>query len=187
MVDLDIILLAIGLSMDSLAVSIASGAVIRKYNIYNVCKIAFVLAVFQGGMTALGYLAGYSFEHLITAIDHWIAFMLLFYLGGKMIYEAYEPKGDNTNFDPLKLKTMIGLGIATSIDALAIGISLALLRSPILVDATVIAVVTFIFSAFGIYFGKKFGAKTNLKIELIGGLILVGIGLKILLEHTLLA
>lgn len=185
---LDIILLAIGLSMDSLAVSIASGAVIRKCSIYNVFKIAFILAFCQGGMTALGYLAGYRFEHLISSIDHWIAFVLLIYLGGKMIYESYKKDdSESCGFNPLKLKTMVGLGIATSIDALAIGVSLALLRSPIVSDVTIIGLVTFIFSSFGIYIGSKFGKKVNLHIELIGGLILIGIGLKILLEHTILS
>ena len=185
---LEIILLAIGLSMDTLAVSIASGAVIQKCSVINVFKIAFVLAFFHGAMTALGYLAGAGFEHIISSIDHWVAFSLLLYLGGKMIYESYQKEVKKVNkFDPLKLKTMLSLGIATSIDALAIGISLALLRSPIVSNITIIALVTFIFSITGIYIGNKFGKKINLRIELIGGLILIGIGTKILVEHTILS
>lgn len=186
MLYLEIILLAIGLSMDSLAVSVAGGAVIQNYKHCNGIKIASVLGVFQAGMTVIGYIAGLGFEKYICAFDHWIAFILLFYLGAKMIYEGYY-KNDNTEtgFNPLKLKTLTGLGIATSIDALAVGISLALLKSSIIIEASIIGITTFIFSAFGVYFGSRFGKKINLQIEFIGGIILMGIGVKILLEHTL--
>lgn len=182
----EIILLAIGLSMDSLAVSIASGAVIQNYKYNNGIKIASVLGVFQAGMTVIGYITGLGFEKYICAFDHWIAFILLFYLGVKMIYEEYH-KDDTTEtgFNPLKLKTLAGLGIATSIDALAVGVSLALLKSSIIIEASIIGLTTFGFSAFGVYFGSRFGKKINLRIELIGGLILIGIGVKILLEHIL--
>ncbi|MEG1749282.1 MAG: manganese efflux pump MntP family protein, partial [Tannerellaceae bacterium] len=179
---LEIVLLAIGLSMDSLAVSVTGGAVIKNCTAGNVVKIATVMALFQAGMTAAGYLAGMGFEQLICAFDHWIAFVLLLYLGGKMIYDSMQEEKEDCKFDPLCNKTLCGLGIATSIDALAVGISLALLQSPLMLITGTIGVVTFAFSAFGVYFGSHFGRKVNLKLDLIGGLILIGIGSKILLE-----
>lgn len=183
---IEILLLAGGLSMDSLAVSVAGGAVIPRCTTGNIFKIASVLGIFQAGMTVIGYVAGLGFEKYICAFDHWIAFFLLFYLGAKMIYESYRQEDeDDHSFTPLKFKTLAGLGIATSIDALAIGISLAILKNPIVIEACIIGIVTFAFSAFGVFFGNKFGNKVDLRIELVGGLILVGIGTKILLEHTL--
>lgn len=183
----EVLLLAVGLSMDSLAVSVAGGAVIRRCTFGNVTKIAGVLGVFQAGMTAAGYLAGVGFEKYICDFDHWIAFFLLAYLGGKMIYDGYRKAiGEGSRFDPLNVRTLMGLGVATSIDALAVGVSLAILRSPLLIEAFIIGMVTFGFSAFGVYFGNRFGNKLNLRIELIGGVMLIGIGVKILLEHTLL-
>ena len=139
-------------------------------------------------MTVIGYIAGKGFEKYICAFDHWIAFFLLFYLGSKMIYEGMKNKKQDASccFNPLKNKTLAGLGIATSIDALAIGISLAILKSDIAIQALTIGLVTFAFSAFGVYFGNRFGNRINLRIEFIGGLILIGIGVKILIEHTLL-
>lgn len=184
----EVLLLAVGLSMDSLAVSVAGGAVIRQCTVGNVTKIASVLGIFQAGMTAAGYLAGIGFERYIRAFDHWVAFILLFYLGAKMIYDGFRKKEEGECcFNPLKMQTLMGLGIATSIDALAVGISLAILKSPLLIEAFIIGIVTFGFSAFGVYFGNRFGNKINLRIELLGGLILIGIGTKILLEHTVLA
>lgn len=184
---IEIVFLAVGLSMDSLAVSVAGGAVIRHCTAGNIVKIAGVLGLFQAGMTAIGYGAGLGFEKYICAYDHWIAFLLLFYLGAKMIYESYRKEDEDCSFNPLKLKTLAGLGIATSIDALAVGISLAILNAPLLLDISVIGAVTFLFSAFGVFFGNRFGNRINLRIELIGGLILIGIGTKILIEHTLLS
>lgn len=184
---IEIILLATGLSMDSLAVSVAGGAAIQKLKIHNILKIAVVLGIFQAGMTVIGYIAGKGFEKYICTFDHWIAFILLFYLGSKMIYDEIQNKEeDSCCFNPLNNKTLAGLGIATSIDALAIGISLAVLKSPIVIQALTIGLVTFAFSAFGVYFGSRFGKKVNLRIELIGGLILIGIGTKILVEHMFL-
>lgn len=184
----EVLLLAVGLSMDSLAVSVAGGAVIRQCTVGNVTKIASVLGIFQAGMTAVGYLAGINFEKYIRTFDHWIAFLLLFYLGIKMIYEGQQKKESSEYcFNLLKIQTLVGLGIATSIDALAVGISLAILKSPLFIEAFIIGIVTFGFSAFGVYFGNRFGNKLNLRIELIGGLILIGIGVKILLEHTVLS
>ena len=122
---LEIVLLAVGLSMDSLAVSVTGGALIQNYRHHHMLKIGCVMGIFQAGMTIAGYLAGMSFKKYITAFDHWIAFLLLLYLGGKMIYESTQEKEEDCRTNPLCYKTLCGLGIATSIDALAVGISLA--------------------------------------------------------------
>lgn len=185
---IEILLLAIGLSMDSLAVSVAGGAMMRSCKLCNMLKVGAVLGIFQAGMTVIGYLAGIGFEKYICAFDHWIAFVLLFYLGAKMIYDSFKNDDENENPDsnPLNLRTLTGLGIATSIDALAVGISLAILKSAIVIQALTIGLVTFAISAFGVYFGSRFGNKVNLRIEIVGGLILIGIGTKILIEHTLM-
>ena len=176
---LEIVLLAVGLSMDSLAVSVTGGALIQNYRHHHMLKIGCVMGIFQAGMTIAGYLAGMSFKKYITAFDHWIAFLLLLYLGGKMIYESTQEKEEDCRTNPLCYKTLCGLGIATSIDALAVGISLACIESAIALEALTIGIVTFLFSAFGVYFGNHFSRKIDLKLDLIGGLILIGIGTKI--------
>jgi putative Mn2+ efflux pump MntP len=183
----EILLLAVGLSMDSLAVSTAGGVVLRNYRPYCMLKIASVMALFQVGMTLIGFLLGDTFAEYIHDYDHWIAFALLVYLGGRMMYEGYyEKEKDDKPFDPMRNKTLCGMGLATSIDALAVGISLALLHSPILTPLIVIGLVTFILSAFGVYFGSRFGGETRINLNIAGGLILVGIGCKILIEHLFL-
>lgn len=179
----ELVLLAIGLSMDSLAVSVTSGAVIQKCKVYHIIKIGVIMGIFQAGMTVIGYLAGMEFQKYITAVDHWIAFILLLYLGGKMIYDSTQNKDEDCKNNPLCNKTLCGLAIATSIDALAIGISLAFLNTTIILAASTIGIVTFVISGFGVYFGSHFGHKFDLKLDLIGGLILIGIGTKILAEH----
>ena len=183
MLFVEIILIAIGLSMDSLAVCVTSGGVMKHCSILHTIKIATVMAVFQASMTAIGYFVGLGFEKYINAFDHWIAFFLLFYLGGKMIYESRKEEKEDTPQNPLNNKTLCTLAIATSIDALAVGISLGILGSPLLLQTLTIGIVTFLFSAFGIHFGCVFGRKINLELDLIGGFILIGIGIKILIEH----
>ena len=169
--------------MDSLAVSVTGGALIQNYKHHHMLKIGFVMGVFQAGMTLAGYLAGMSFKKYITAFDHWIAFILLLYLGGKMIYDSTQEEDEDCKTNPLCNKTLFGLSIATSIDALAIGISLAILKSDIIIQASLIGIITFLMSVSGVYFGSRFGRKVDLKLDLIGGLILIGIGVKILIEH----
>lgn len=184
MLFIDYLLLAIGLSMDSLAVSVTSGAVLKsKCTVGNIVKIASVLAFFQAGLTVIGYTVGCGFEKHIKAFDHWIAFFMLLYLGGKMIYDSTQVKVEDKKFDPLNIKTLCGLGIATSIDALAVGISVAIIQSTLLALAITIGIVTFIFSASGVHFGYRFGQKINIKLDLIGGIILIAIGTRILIEH----
>ncbi|WP_455639299.1 manganese efflux pump MntP [Parabacteroides sp.] len=184
---IEIVLLAIGLSMDSLAVSVTGGAVIRNCTICNMVKIGSFMGITQAAMTVLGYLAGVGFQKYITAFDHWIAFILLLYLGGKMIYDSTRDDEEECKTNPLCNKTLFGLAIATSIDALAIGISLAILKSEIVIEASLIGIITFLMSVSGVYFGSRFGRKVDLKLDLIGGLILIGIGTKILIEHLFLS
>lgn len=169
--------------MDSLAVSVTGGAVIRNCTVGNIVKIAAVMSIFQAGFTIAGYLTGMGFQKYICAFDHWIAFLLLLYLGGKMIYDSRKEDDDDHKINILCNKTLCGLGVATSIDALAVGISLALLQEPLLKLAVTIGVVTFIFSATGVFFGSRFGRKLHLNLDLIGGIILIAIGTKILIEH----
>lgn len=183
MLFIEIILLAIGLSMDSLAVSVTGGAVLRHCSASAIIRIATVMGLFQAGFTALGYGAGLGFQQYICAFDHWIAFILLAYLGGKMILESRKEEEDQKRVDLLKGKTLCTLAVATSIDALAVGISLALLQEPLLLLTLTIGIVTFLFSAAGVLIGSRFGERVNLPFDLIGGIILVAIGVKILIEH----
>ena len=178
-----ILLIAIGLSMDSLAVSISGGICMRPFCMRKSLKMALIMGGFQGGMTWLGWALGIHFSNYITDFDHWIAFILLAYLGGKMIYESF--KTENSSFSSLSDKTLLTLGIATSIDALAVGISFAFLKTGIFLPVLIIAFITFILSLSGVCCGFHFGKIKWVNVEFIGGLILMGIGLKILLEHTL--
>ena len=180
-------LIGVSLSMDAFAVAICKGLAMRKVN----KKQCFVIALFFGGFQALmpflGWLLGTRFESYITSIDHWIAFVLLAFIGGKLIVEAVRDKDDNpeiTEIDPpLNIKEMFVLAVATSIDALAVGITFAFLEIPIVQAIAIIGTTTFIISIAGVYIGNFFGNKYKNKAEIVGGVILILIGLKILLEH----
>lgn len=179
-------LMGVGLAMDAFAVSICKGLGMRKVN----KKQALIIGLFFGGFQALmplvGWLLGTSFEQYITSFDHWIAFGLLAYIGGKMIYEAVKPDEEDEIGEldqPLDIKQMFILAIATSIDALAVGITFAFLNYPIVPAITIIGVTTFIISIAGVYIGNFFGTKYKKKAEIAGGVILILLGLKILLEH----
>lgn len=184
---MELLLMGIGLAMDAFAVSICKGLAMRKVN----RKQAVVIGVFFGGFQALmpfaGWLLGRQFEQYITGIDHWIAFLLLGFIGGKMIAEAVKPEDDAVEIDemdsPLDLNELFILAIATSIDALAVGITFAFLKYPIVEAVSIIGVVTFIISVCGVYVGNFFGNKYKKKAEIAGGLILVFLGLRILLSH----
>ena len=178
---LEIVLLAVGLSMDSLAVSVTGGALIQNYRHHHMLKIGCVMGIFQAGMTIAGYLAGMSFKKYITAFDHWIAFLLLLYLGGKMIYESTQEKEEDCRMNPLCYKTLCGLGIATSIDALAVGVSFAAMQVDILPAAGLIGIITCLLSAVGVKVGALFGDKYRAPAERIGGIVLILIGIKTLL------
>ena len=202
----ELMLMGVGLAMDAFAVSICKGLAMRKVN----KKQCFVIALFFGGFQALmpflGWLLGSQFADKISAIDHWIAFVFLAYIGGKMMAEAIREKDEVVEIDqmdpPLDIKEMFILAIATSIDALAVGITFSFLEvniveaitiiglvtaviSAIGVFVSIIGVVTFIISAAGVFVGNIFGNKYKTKAELAGGLLLVLLGLKILIEHLL--
>ena len=186
---LALIILALGLSMDSFAVSLSSGVALKPFKFANVAKIALYLAFFQAAMPILGWLLGKGFVSIIQFVDHWIAFALLLFLGGKMIFDAVTKKQEEGEccFNPTKISTLIQMGIATSIDALAVGVSFAFLEIALLQATIIIFSITFIASMAGCYIGKLFGTRYSRVATFAGGIILVSIGLKILLEHTLLA
>lgn len=177
----EIILIGIGLAMDSFAVSVCKGLSMKKLNRKNMLIIAFYFGLFQGGMPILGYYLGTSFESLVTTIDHWIAFALLSFIGINMIREAFS--NENKIDDSVKFSTMIILALATSIDALAVGISFAFLDVNILFSALVIFIITFILSLFGVILGNKFGNKYEKISQILGGTILILMAFKILFEH----
>lgn len=178
-----IVLIAIGLSMDAFAVSITSGITVQCLKIKHAFKIAFFFGAFQAIMPVLGWLAGIGLKSSVESIDHWIAFGLLTFIGLKMIYEAVWIKEIEKKCDPLNLIVLFGLAIATSIDALAVGITFAFIKVPIITPALIIGIITFTISLSGVYIGNRMGDRLGSKMEVIGGLILIGIGIKILLEH----
>jgi len=178
-----LLILAVALAMDSVAVSIAIGSKYKDLYLSKTLFSAAVFGFFQGAMPLAGYFIGISFAEYVQAFDHWIAFFLLVGLGGKMLYEAYKNEFDEEVTD-LSAKTLITLGIATSIDAMAIGVTFAFLQTDIYTAAGVIALVTFVLCVAAVYIGKKLGSLLESKAEMLGGLILIGLGCKILLEHT---
>ncbi|MBN1763431.1 MAG: manganese efflux pump [Methanomicrobia archaeon] len=181
-----ILLIAIGLAMDALAVSITSGLTINDLRLRNAATIALFFGSFQAVMPLLGWFGGVSARAVITDIDHWIAFGLLCLIGCKMIYESTRLDSDDKKMNPQDLHVLVLLAIATSIDALAVGISFAFLQMAIITPAIIIGVTTFALSFLGVYLGNVSGHFFEKKIEVLGGLILIGIGLKILIEHTVL-
>ncbi len=185
---IELFLLGVGLAMDAFAVSICKGLKMKTVN----KKHCFVIALFFGGFQALmpfiGWLLGRQFEQYITKIDHWIAFLLLVAIGGKMIVDVLKGEEEDDEVCPceiekLDVKELFLLAIATSIDALAVGITFAFLQVSIVPAITIIGVVTFIISAVGVFVGNIFGSKYKSKAEFVGGVILVLIGVKILLNH----
>jgi putative Mn2+ efflux pump MntP len=178
-----IILIALGLSLDAFAVSIASGVAIRDLRIAHALRIALFFGTFQAIMPVIGWLAGIGLQGLISGFDHWIAFGLLGFIGCKMIYESFRLPSERKILDPLSLSVLLILSIATSIDALAVVLSFALLRVAIVTPIIVIGLITFLLSLLGSLVGGRFGHLFERKMELAGGLVLIGIGVKILLEH----
>ena len=182
---IEVFILAFALSMDAFTVSIGIGVKSKSFNKLLALKVAFLFGLFQGAMPLFGYFASIGFGSLIESIDHWIAFLLLSLIGGKMIYDSF---GENTEDEISNItnKVLLLLAIATSIDAMAAGFTLELLELNPYISMIIICIVTFIFSFFGVYVGTKNGAYLEDKAEKIGGIILIGIGLKILIEHTLM-
>lgn len=179
---IEILLIAIGLSFDTFAVSVSTGLIESRIKFWQGVKIALILAVFQGFMPFVGWLGGNQVEKLIREFDHWIAFGLLFGLGLKMIIESFKVP-DEKKFNPFLLTVVIGMAIATSIDALVVGVSMAFVELNIYLAVILIGAVTFLTAMIGMLLGKNVTGKFGDKIEIIGGLILIGIGLKILITH----
>lgn len=186
----ELVLLAVGLSMDAFAVSICKGLGMKKINL----KVAVVLGLFfggfQAGMPVIGWALGSQFMGIIGPIDHWIAFILLAFIGGKMLWEAFtedededEDEGDGKDAEKIDLGEYLILAIATSIDALAVGISFAAFSVDIMPAVSLIGITTFIFSVAGVAIGHTFGARYEKPATIVGGVVLIFIGLKILLEH----
>jgi len=180
---LTIVFLAIGLSFDSFAVSVCSGLNLPHIRFFQAAKIAIFLAVFQALMPLIGWLVGNSMKSIIEPVDHWLAFGLLVLIGGKMIIESLANTGQREIKNPLQLKVILLLSLATSIDALAVGFSFATLLDKIIIAVFIIGAITFIAAMLGILLGKKMGPKVSKYAEITGGLILIAIGLKILIEH----
>ena len=183
---LDIVLLAVSLSMDAFAVSLCKGLAMEKLKARHCITVGAWFGAFQALMPLLGYLLGSTFADRITSIDHWIAFVLLVLIGGNMIREAFGEDGEEHEEEmdaPLRIKEMFLLAIATSIDALAVGVTFAFLKYPIVESIIIIGCTTFVLSIIGVYVGNVFGNKYEKKAQIAGGIILIGIGIKILLEH----
>lgn len=183
---IELFLIGIGLSMDAFAVSICKGLMMERVNKKQAAVIGLYFGGFQALMPLIGWFLGIRFQKYITSVDHWIAFGLLAFLGGKMIFEAVRDKDEVEIGEkdlPLDHKQMLLLAVATSIDALAVGITFAFLDTPIAAAVAIIGCTTFALSVFGVFVGNFFGTRYRKKAEIAGGTILMLIGLKILLEH----
>ena len=178
---LELCIISIGLAMDAFAVAICKGLSVKKLNFKHMLIVGGYFGVFQGLMPVIGYLLSVGFESYIVAIDHWVAFILLGLNGANMIKESL---GDEEKMDDsFTFKAMLPLAIATSIDALAVGVTFAFLNVNIILAVSLIGIITFVLSMIGTKIGNVFGEKFKNKAELIGGIILILMGLKILLEH----
>lgn len=179
---IELFLIAVGLSMDAFAVSVCKGLAMPKCTFKKAAIVGLWFGGFQALMPAIGYILGAQFQESIASIDHWIAFVLLALIGGNMIHEALDNDEEEADAS-LDVKTMFLLAVATSIDALAIGITFAFLKVSIIPAVCFIGIVTFIISFAGVKIGNVFGARYKNKAEIVGGIILILLGLKILLEH----
>lgn len=182
---IELILVAVGLSMDAFAVSVCKGLSMPRLNLKQAGVIGLFFGGFQALMPAVGWLLGKQFERYIVSVDHWIAFVLLSFIGGKMILEAVKGDGGENGQELIRLdlKELLVLSVATSIDALAVGITFAFLRVSLVSSISLIGVITFLFSFAGVIIGNKFGARFKSKAEIAGGAVLIIIGIKILVEH----
>lgn len=181
--NLSLILIAVGLGMDAFAVAIGAGVTIRGMTYRHVVRLSLHFGLFQFFMPIIGWAAGRTVEPYIAGFDHWLAFALLALIGGKMIRDFFSGDGATYNGDPTKGLMLLLLSVATSIDALAVGLSLAFLKVGIVYPSIVIGIVAFLMTAVGMRFGVLLGRVAGRWAELTGGLILIGIGLKIVVEH----
>ncbi len=182
---IEVLLLAFALAMDAFAVSIGLGVKNKVFDKTLALKAALYFGIFQGLMPLIGYLASIGIGSLIESIDHWVAFFLLTLIGGKMLYESFQENTED-DINVITNKVLLLLAIATSIDAMAAGFTLNLMKIDPFISMAVIAAVTFVFSYLGVFIGSKGGSFFEDKAEKLGGVVLIGIGVKILIEHTLL-
>ena len=180
---LELLLISVGLAMDAFAVSVGKGMTLMRVHLRHALTAGVWFGVFQGLMPLIGYFVGRSFAEYVTSIDHWIAFGLLAVIGGNMIREAASGDDEEQDGD-FGFRTMLVMAIATSIDALAVGVSMAFLDVNIWISAAVICTVTLVISAAGVYLGSAFGSRLGSKAGIIGGVILIAIGIKIVVEHV---
>lgn len=178
----ELIVIAIGLAMDAFAVSLGKGLTVRHVAVHHALKAGVWFGGFQALMPIVGYALGYSFTDVVASIDHWIAFGLLALIGLNMIREAVwgDDEAQDADFGP---RTMFVMAVATSIDALAVGVTMAFLNVNIVLAATVIGVITFLLSAWGVYLGSRVGDRLGSRVVILGGVILIALGIKILVEH----
>lgn len=181
----ELIILAVGLSMDAFAVAVCKGLSMKKLSFKHMLIVGLWFGGFQALMPALGYFLGSTFDHYIKSIDHWVAFVLLSLIGLNMIKESLSKDEACCNNQSLGFKTMLIMAIATSIDALAVGVTFAFLDVNIFVAVAFIGIITFTISAIGVKMGNVFGTKYKSKAEFAGGAILILLGIKILLEHLI--
>lgn len=177
----EIIIIAIGLAMDAFAVSITSGFTEKNLKVNGAIKIALFFGFFQAFMPLLGWGLGLKFVKYFENYDHWIAFFILSFIGIKMIYEGFKIEKCEIEKKCMSLKTLVILSIATSIDAFAVGVTFSLLNVNIVYPALIIGIITFLLSLLGVYIGKKLGCFLEKKMEILGGIVLIAIGIKILL------
>ena len=180
---LEIFLIAVGLSMDAFAVALCMGIKMRPFNFKRALTIALFFGLAQAIMPLIGWFLGSQFEEYIVSVDHWIAFGLLAFIGGKMAIESFKKEEEDCSCDKFDIGELVLMAIATSIDALAVGITFAFLQVDIFGSVSMIGATTLILCFAGAFIGCKFGSKLKNKAELAGGIILVLMGLKILLEH----
>jgi len=181
---LTITLISIGLAMDALAVSLGIGTAGQIPTLRGKVRLAAHFGIFQSGMAALGWLVGETIVRYVQGYDHWIAFALLGYVGFKLIRSGLSKDGKAFEQDPSTGKTLVLLSFATSIDAFAVGLSISFLNVPVLLSVVVIGIVALVFSAFGLFVGIRLGEAFGKRMEIIGGLILIGIGIRVVLTHV---
>ena len=184
---LELILIAIGLSFDTFAVSVTAGVLRSRIRFFEAMRVAFIMALFQGVLPLLGYYAGSAFVETVKAYDHWIAFILLFSLGVRMIWNGLKEPEKNNNRDITKMAVLFTLAMGTSIDAFVVGIGFAFLEVRILLASAIIGLVTFMASMTAIRLGKAAGPRLGSRSEVAGGVILIIIGTKILIEHLMIS
>jgi manganese efflux pump family protein len=180
-----LILIAVGLSVDSFAVSVSCGLILTEITFKKALRIAFSLSVFQAVMPIIGWTIGREIAFLIKDFDHWVAFGLLFIIGVKMIIESFKTDEPDKKMNPLEFKVLMWLSLATSIDALIVGIGFSVTEINLWITALIIGFTTGFFSMLGILFGKTTGLTFGKRMEILGGIILIFIGVKILFEHLM--